>query len=138
MAGSRERNRMPYETSKEERFAYGTGKRRSRDRKVQRTFPIGEEVREGYPELGGVEEATYGPGKGWMLPHTYYEGKENELTMLVPLVDWAEAQGVEFTEESLAELVRLLDVGAGGSGEVAAEEEGRFQRIGDLLEKLWR
>lgn len=131
MAGSRERARMPYETSKQEKFAYGLSPRKFRGSGGDGGRALTEEEWGRFPELEKY--------KGRQFVVDSEEGvlaKDPGSRELVPFREMA--GDVEMSEDQWAAFAELLEMASSGEGAVAAEDDGFFRRIGDLLSRLRR
>lgn len=127
MAGLRERARMPYETDKQEKFAYGLKPRKFKDYREGRGRAVTDEEWAQFPEMEEYRDQEFvWDLDGVMLP----DPETGELRPFQELID------VEMGEEQLAAFEELFDRASHGEGPIAAEDGGFYQKLLGILKSI--
>lgn len=130
MAGIRERSRMPYETSKTEKFAYGLSPRKFRG-EGGKSRAISDEEWARYPALEDYRDRRFAsdPEHGAMI-------RDPATKEYQPFRDVA--TDVEMTEEDWEGFFKVVAMASAGEEPegVAAEDPGFFRRIIDLYHRM--
>lgn len=119
---------MPYETSKQEKFAYGLSPRKFRESGGEGRAITDEEWGQ-FPELSKYRDTKFvhDPEEGVMAR----DAASGDLMLFREM-----AADAGMSEEQWAAFDELVELASSGGGGVAAEDPRFFQRLGDLFQQL--